>query len=101
MCGCSSQPATPFTVSAVQRTVYADGECPFTKEQAAGWLVRVRCVIDNGYYTQIPNISRYQLNLYVGILTSVGNYQGSPCQYGTELEEIESFITVITSMNIC
>jgi len=100
MCGCNNTVVID-TVAKATLSNYTYSECPYTKERCAIWLERVRCIKDGGFYLNIPNITVYQLNLYIGILTSVQNYQGSPCYFRSELEEIESFITVITSMELC
>jgi hypothetical protein len=75
-------------------------ECPYTKEQAALWLTKVTCIKDGSHYTEIPNMTTFQLNMYIGVLLSVEHYKGSPCYYQKELEEIESFILTITNLNL-
>jgi hypothetical protein len=105
MCGCSggiadgsSLVAPAYQVTSSNRTLV---DCPYTKEQAASWLVTVNCVKDNGYYVDMPNVTKFQLNLYIGVLISVGNYTGSPCYFAKELDEIDAFITTVNSMNLC
>jgi hypothetical protein len=103
-CGCNSQEVQSNQTASVmsqQVTEGTSGECEYTKELAALWLEKVNCIKDSGLYVQVPNITKFQLNLYIGILTSVQNYRGDPCYFRKELEEIDSFISVITSMNLC
>lgn len=100
-CGCgNTQSSQPLNTTGFAGT-NSTGDCTYTKEQCANWLVICRCMSDNGYYTQIPNMTQFRINLYIGILQSVANYNGSPCIYQNELAEIEAFINVVTSMNLC
>lgn len=101
-CGCtaSKKDTTTQTVAAAPTVLATNGDCPFTKEQCAEWLVRVQCVRDNGFYTQF-NMTLYDVNLYIGVLMSVGNYGGSPCFFDYELREIQNFIMILTANNIC
>lgn len=101
-CGCTSAKQEETTTLAFKSSeTTTDNGCPYSKELCASWLVKVECIKSNGYYINIPNTTVLKLNLYIGILLSVENYKGSPCYFQAELEEIESFITVITSMNLC
>lgn len=100
-CGRSSGSTTISpTITTVQR-VAASTDCEFTSEQIAGWLDKVRCVQANAYYLQIPNITKKQINSYLSTLLSAGNYADNPCYFRNELEEVESFITVLTALNLC
>lgn len=98
-CGRSSK----VSASAIQKvqSVEADPNCPFTIEQITIWLEKVKCVMSGGLYTQIPNTTKKQVNSYVSYLLSAKNYASKPCYFEKELEEIESFITVLTALNIC
>ena len=99
-CGRSSSINTTPTIKTVQR-VAPSTECEFTSEQITGWLEKVRCVQANAYYLQIPNITKRQVNSYLSTLLSAGNYADNPCYFRNELEEVESFITVLTALNLC
>lgn len=98
-CGKSGRVSAP----AVQATLKVEdnSNCPYTIEQISGWLEKVKCVESTGVYTQIPNITKKQIRSYVSYLLSAMNYASRPCYFEKELDEIESFITVLTSMSLC
>lgn len=100
---CQAKAATQAAMTktqATKQTVNSD-ECPFTIEQVSIWLDKVKCILSQGFYTQIQHITKKQLNSYVGILLSAKNYADRPCYFEKELEEIESFITFLIAMNLC
>lgn len=76
-------------------------ECQFTIEQVSNWLEKVKCVQSQGLYTQIPNITKKQINIYLSTLLSARNYASKPCYFKNELEEVESFITILIALDLC
>lgn len=83
------------------KEVVSSEECEFTIEQISEWYDRVNCVRTQGLYLQIPNITTKQINIYVGTLSSAKNYADKICYFRRELEEVESFITVLTALDLC
>lgn len=77
------------------------GECEYSIEQINLWLGKISCLKDTGIYLSVPNTTRKQLNTYIGLLLSAQNYKNNICYFEKELEEIDNFIIVITSMNLC
>jgi len=102
-CGRSSTRLARTVTPTIQTTlsIQVNSECPYTMEQVDLWLDKVNCIRTQGLYTQIPNITTRQINSYVSYLLSAKNYASKPCYFEKELEEIESFITVITALNLC
>jgi hypothetical protein len=84
-----------------QKVASPTGECQYTIEQVLAWLERVECVLKQAVYKQIPNITKKQVNSYVGTLLSAKNYANNICYFEKELDEIESFITILTLKNLC
>lgn len=105
-CGCGSTPTIVASEMVapqyqVQPTNFRNEPCDYTLEQITSWLNKVNCFKDNAYQGFVPSITNTQLNIYIGTLMSVQNFRGNICYYKPELEEIESFIIVITSLNLC
>jgi hypothetical protein len=103
MCNCGNKVSTTVTPT-VRRTVAKESvtdECPYTIDQINTWLTRVSCVQSNGLYAQIPNITKKQVNIYVGVLLSARNNSENICAFQRELTEVESFITVLIYQGIC
>lgn len=107
-CGCSagssggsSVSAAPSPYRVLQQPTNDNSPCSYTIEQVNIWLEKVHCVKNGGFYAEIPNVTRKQMNIYIGILMSAQNYKDNICYFRRELEEIENFITVVTSKNLC
>lgn len=101
--GCTTcgKKANSIPVNKIVSSKVVSTECEYTIEQVDIWLSKVRCVIDTGVYTQIPYITKKQLNIYLSTLLSAKNYADNLCYFHKELQEVESFITVLTASNLC
>lgn len=75
--------------------------CEITMEQVESWIEKVRCFQKGGFYSQVPHVSKKQMNVYLSFLLSAQKMPDKPCQFENELREIESFITVITALDLC
>lgn len=82
------------------QTLATLSECNYTLEQVTEWLAITICVRDNGRYSEI-NLTKFQVNLYIGILISAQNYKNNICYFYKELQEIENFILVVQTNNLC
>jgi|SRR5689334_5027357 len=101
--GCSScgKKANVVPVNKTVSSKVVSTECEYTIEQVDIWLSKVKCVQETGVYTQIPYITKKQLNIYLSTLLSAKNYASNLCYFHRELQEVESFITVLIALNLC
>lgn len=104
MCGCASGSSVvaPSQLRIANVSEKREGiECEYTIEQINAWLKKIECVKAGGFIIEFPSIRKKQLNIYIGILLSAKNYIDNICYFKPELDEIESFITLLISKNIC
>jgi hypothetical protein len=88
-------------IQSSQKTSISAEGCEITMEQVDRWLEKVRCSLNTGTYSQVPNITKKQVNIYLSFLLSAKNYADNPCYFEKELQEIESFVTVLTALDLC
>jgi hypothetical protein len=100
-CEAAKRAMSASKVQTIQKTSVQSEDCEITMEQVDVWLNKVQCAQATGAYTQVPNITKKQLNIYLSFLLSAKNYANNPCYFHKELQEIESFVTVLTALNLC
>ena|SRR5688572_1787678 len=88
-------------VQRIQNVEVQSEGCEITMDQINGWLAKVECAQKTGAYTQVPNVTKKQLNIYMSFLLSAKNFADRPCQFEKELQEIDSFVTILTALNLC
>lgn len=96
----AAQAASRRTTTTQKEFVPTEG-CEITMEQVSIWIEKVRCFQKGGFYSQVPHVSKKQLNIYLSFLLSAQKMPNKPCQFENELQEIESFVTVITALDLC
>lgn len=103
MCGCSSgggssarSPVHTFRANAPA----PDANCNYEPAQIQDWLDKVNCFKEKGLYVSF-GITNRQLNIYIGTLMSAVNYPTNICYFQKQLDEIQSFITVVISTGQC
>jgi|ERR1700749_2966239 len=105
--GCSSCAAAAaarsnkINVQQQKKEVVPPEDCEFTMDQISAWIDKVNCVKSQSLHLVIPNITKKQVNAYLSTLLSAKNYVENPCHFQNELEEVESFITVLIALNLC
>ena len=102
-CGCSSGGGSGGTA---QRTTYTttnrvDEECDYTIDTINSWLTKVNCFKDKGLFTIYTQVTKKQLNLYIGVLLSAQNRPTNICYFRKELSEIEGFINLVINTGQC
>lgn len=103
MCGCSAGRASAPSAriqSFTSSSSVSNEPCTYELSQVQDWLDKANCFKSNGLYVSF-GISLRQLNMYVGALMSAINYPTNLCYFKKQLDEIQSFITIVISTGQC
>ena len=104
-CGCgagaSSSVASITSPRISSAPITFSGECIYTFEQVQDWLEKLNCFNNNGLISTIPSITQRKLNMYIGIVLSAINYASNVCYFKSQLDEVQSFITIVISTGQC
>lgn len=105
MCGCSAGRSNAsvarvqsFTANSSAPT--SNEPCTYELTQVQDWLDKANCFKSNGLYVTY-GISLRQINMYIGALMSAINYPTNLCYFRKQLDEIQSFITIVISTGQC
>jgi hypothetical protein len=103
-CGCSASSSGGRVSSALlyqAPTITPLVDCTYTVEQLQNWLVQIDCFVSKGLLSTTPTITQRKVNMYIGITLSAINYASNPCYFKSQLDEVQSFIIIITSTGQC
>lgn len=98
--GSASRITSALRYEAPATNISFDG-CTYTLEQLQDWLTKIKCFREKGLLANIPSVTNRLLNMYEGIVLSAVNYASNVCYFKKQLDDVQSFITVVISTGQC